>query len=263
MIFAICNNDSKKCEYFHDMLYDYMDDHKINSLIYSFVDPNTLLNEIEDGKQYDYLLLDENTTTLYSKNCWLEKLTEKTTLICLNSSPIRSDNENLFFIDTTHEVPLLEIDRILNNTLKRKMYTESLGSYFIQRSNKLYRLPVPDILYIEHEKSNNIIHMTNLTVYTERKTMNQTEQELNDRVFLRCHRAFAVNMMHVTQLTDEGFKMKNGDIVPVSKKEMSRIRERYLQFYYTDFERMDDITHKKLMAYSPRRRRSPKIAKNC
>lgn len=243
MKFAICDKDINNCIKAHDMLNDYMNDNYISSMIYSFHNPNVLFGEIEDGSFYDYLLLDDDTVSGYRYERLLKSYGEKITIIYLTSGSDMCDHDNVYYIDKSKKNVWLEVDRILQKTLKERLYFKSLGCYHLKFGGRVIRLPFSEIMYIEHLDSRNIIHMQNNYLYFERKTLTQTAAQMNDKIFLKCHRAFAVNMMYVQQFGKSSFIMKNGDVVPISRKELSFVRERFMQFYYTDYERMDGETY--------------------
>lgn len=239
MRFAICDKNMDSCSKVHDMLNDYMNDNYISSSIYSFHSPDVLFSEIEDGSFYDYLLLDTDTVSGYRYERLLERNAAAITVIYLTSVPDKPDQNNTYYIDKRTKNVCLEMDRILQKTLKQQLYQQSLGSYHIRTGGRITRLPLSEIMYIEHLESKNIIHMKNNHCYCERSTLTHTVAEIKNKLFVKCHRAFIVNMMYVRQFDNSSFIMQNGSIIPISRKELSSVRERFMQFYYTDYDRID------------------------
>ncbi len=248
MIFAICDKNIERCSYVHDMLNDYMNDNNIDIKIYSFLDSNILLNEIDDGKMFDFLIADEETID-HRNCCKCFRNNNKMTVIYVMTSPKNYKHGNFYYIEKRNDNTWFEVERILGETLIKDTYNKSLGCYCLKERNKMCRLPFSDMMYIEHVNSKNIIHMKNNTVFNERKSMSKTSNEINTSIFVKCHRAFAVNMMYVRQLSNSSFIMCNGDIIPISRNELSSVKERFMQFYYTNSDKMDKFTQESMFNY--------------
>ena len=248
MISAICDKNIERCSYVHDMLNDYMNDNNIDTKIYSFLDSNIFMNEIEDGKKFDFLIADEDTID-HRQCCKCFKNNTKMTVIYIMSCPKTDKHHNFYYIEKRNDNTWFEVDRILGETLKKDIYNNGLGCYCLKSGNILCRLPFSDIMYIEHVDSKNIIHMNNNSVFVERKTMAKMSDQINKRVFVKCHRAFAVNMMYVRQLINSSFIMINGDVIPISRNELSNVKERFIQFYYTNPDKMDNLTQDMMLNY--------------
>ena len=55
---------------------------------------------------------------------------------------------------------------------------------------------------------------------------------LKDRRFIQPHTSYAVNMSRVERLTDEGFILRGGAFVPVARKQLTAVRNAYLDFWF-------------------------------
>lgn len=60
------------------------------------------------------------------------------------------------------------------------------------------------------------------------------EPLLSDRRFLSCSRGLIVNMEHVDRLLEDGFLMDNDEKVPISRREYTQARRRYLEFSFQE-----------------------------
>ena len=97
------------------------------------------------------------------------------------------------------------------------------------------RLPIPilhkSITYIEVMNSTCTIHTSNMTVSTYR-SLGDLELELPSPPFLRCHRSYLLNMNHVDVPLERDFRLKDGSLIPISKKEKTKIKQQYFQYLW-------------------------------
>ena len=97
---------------------------------------------------------------------------------------------------------------------------------------KRIMLDYADILYIESRAKKVEIHTAgakeSIEIYA---TMEELEAQLGED-FYRCHRAYIVNMAHITEYEKDSVTLTNGDTVYVAKKkfgEFVRAYKGYLQ----------------------------------
>ena len=240
MVFAICDKNVKRCEYIHDMLNYYSYDRKLNVRVYSFFDPIVLFNKIEDGGDFDYVVIEGDTVTFREYRRLIEKRTE-TVFISMVDSPKCDYEGNVYYIENKSKESLYGIGRVIDRTLKIHHYSEAMGCYIVQKSNMLSRIRFVDILYIEHIKNDNIIHLTNGKTVTERKTITDIIEEIDKDFFVRCHRSYLVNIMYVQDIKCSHISMTNGITIPISRTVSSVIKKQYLNFYTSKVNGMNVI----------------------
>ena len=92
------------------------------------------------------------------------------------------------------------------------------------------RIPLAKILYVEmRDKAASIYTMDSLIrTYTP---MSEIEKQLGGKPFLRCHRTYIVNMLHVKDLLESDFLMRDGSRVPIRKNGMKEIRRTVSDFF--------------------------------
>lgn len=94
------------------------------------------------------------------------------------------------------------------------------------RTKKLV-LDQADILYIESRAKKVEIHTMgtpeSIEIYA---TMEELKGQLGDG-FYRCHRAYIVNMAHITEYGKDSVSLTNGDKVYVAKKKYSEFVRAY------------------------------------
>ena len=111
-----------------------------------------------------------------------------------------------------------------------KMNNKERRGLFLK--TKKLMLDQADILYIESRAKKVEIHTTganeSIEIYA---TMEELETQLGED-FYRCHRAYIVNMAHITEYEKDSVTLTNGDTVYVAKKkfgEFVRAYKGYLQ----------------------------------
>ena len=92
--------------------------------------------------------------------------------------------------------------------------------------NGLYYYPIEDIIMIEGDGSYSIMHLENKQEVVVTKKIKDFEESLEDKGFLRVHKSYLVNTMHIAQLhrDDSGYLlMSNNRKVPISPKDKEEI----------------------------------------
>lgn len=107
------------------------------------------------------------------------------------------------------------------NTKSLQVMSERLPIEVLQKS----------IIYVEVTNSLCMIHTGQGIVQTY-CSLADLERELPSPPFLRCHRSYLINMKYVDIPLDRDFQLKDGSIIPISKKNKTRIRQAYYQFLW-------------------------------
>ena len=119
------------------------------------------------------------------------------------------------------ETALLQCRRIF---LKNARYIE------VKTGGQNVRIPLVKIQYVEMRDKAASIYTTDglIRTYTP---MSQIESQLGGKPFLRCHRTYIVNMLHVADLLESDFQMRDGARVPIRKNGMKEIRRTVSDFF--------------------------------
>lgn len=73
----------------------------------------------------------------------------------------------------------------------------------IKKRNSVIQVLYSEIEYIESSNSKCILHRTDGNKYTIYKKLNDIEEEINHRAFLRCHQSYLVNMNKIESVENE------------------------------------------------------------
>lgn len=93
---------------------------------------------------------------------------------------------------------------------------------------QIYTFEIEDIYFIEADMRNVIIHLREdkLLIHV---LISDAEQILGDYSFIRVHRSFIVNAMHIKCLTKKNVVLDNGMKVDVSRYRYDEVRAAYLE----------------------------------
>lgn len=188
-----------------------------------------LLLDIESGqKHFDLFLLD---IYLPGRNGveaarHIRRLDEKAVLIFLSSSKdfYREAFDLYAFNYLIKPVCLAGLTEVLTKAADRISSPEET-LHIMSHGQKLI-LRHADIAYIDSSNHALCFHMQDGQEYTSYGKLDEIQVQLASELFVRCHKSFIVNLIHVGRLTREGFHI--GDIlIPISRTYAAGAKERY------------------------------------
>jgi DNA-binding LytR/AlgR family response regulator len=111
------------------------------------------------------------------------------------------------------------VENIRNKTIARKM--EFLEVVMKTESHKLY---YDDIMFFEKNGKYVKIYLADGVVIEPRATLNDFEEKVGNKYFLRCHRGYLVNIMKIEKYAYDELHLRNCEIpVPVGRKFKDRV----------------------------------------
>ena len=90
-------------------------------------------------------------------------------------------------------------------------------------------IPLDELQYVEIQRNDFIFHLDKRALKA-RGVMAELEQTLGGGGFYRCHRSFLVNFDRVTGVEREGFRMRCGDLVPVSPRQKEEAKRLFMDW---------------------------------
>ena len=120
-----------------------------------------------------------------------------------------------------------DIDNALDYFMEK--YAESLRSLRVRTAWEEVDIRFRDIRYIEIRNHQAILRTgeQDLTVW---KSLDELEEELRDKRFLRCHQSYLVNLEHVKALEKRSFLMDSGDLAPISRQKIQSAQRKYQEW---------------------------------
>lgn len=119
--------------------------------------------------------------------------------------------------------------KLIHETLDRILRNSGTVAYTIKIYNRIIRIPIEDILYIESQNTKCVIHCVDNVSYTIYKKLSDVEAELAGNGFLRSHRSYLVNMAAIIS-AENSFILNNGESVPIRTKNAKEIRNAYMEY---------------------------------
>ena len=91
------------------------------------------------------------------------------------------------------------------------------------------KIPLEQIQYAEVYQHSILFHLKDQTLKT-RGTMAEIECQMRGCGFYRCHRSFLVNFYYVAGVDGAGFRMRDGQLVPISPRQKNEAKQRFLEW---------------------------------
>ncbi|WMM24664.1 LytTR family DNA-binding domain-containing protein [Tissierella sp. MB52-C2] len=112
---------------------------------------------------------------------------------------------------------------------KKKIYIEE-KIILVDVEGETIRIKEKDIIYIE-AFSHSIDIYTIDKKYTTRKNIGVIEKELDEKLFIRCHRSYIVGLMHINRIGKTDIKLDNKDTIPVSRRLYSKVNMEFIRYF--------------------------------
>ena len=200
MDIAVCDDNLSDREIIRQQLSIYFSDKFIEYNIDSYENGVNLIYSIEDGEYYDIIFLDMYMDKLNGIQVAekLRNMNYKGKIIFLTVTSkyaVESyDVEASGYLVKPHDIDKISmvLDRVLSNY-------ENVHTYQIKKRNSVIQVLYSEIEYIESSNSKCILHRTDGNEYTIYKKLNDIEEEINHRAFLRCHQSYLVNMNKIIE----------------------------------------------------------------
>ena len=201
--------------------------------IQAFTGGQNLLYEAEDGKRFDLLLLDIEMPGMDGL-----ELASRLRLLLPDALLIFITSHVEFALDayelsTFRYIPKNNMDGRLEHALldaAAAIQLQQSQSYIISNQNRLERIPLKNLLYIQHVEKNSLL-VTDLPAFKVRKTLQEIYEELNPDDFLFIDRGFIVNLSHVMSVKVGCCILRDGTRLPVSQARMPVLKEHLLSFW--------------------------------
>ena len=126
-------------------------------------------------------------------------------------------------LDTEHVMRAVQKAHRALNLSKEKSFT-------VINKQGIFTIPYRDIYYVESDKRK-------LNIYGEQGLVKSINLKISDFLnyesgtyFLQCHKSYAVNLMHISQLEKYEIALKNGMKLPISQSRYMESRSEYMNY---------------------------------
>ena len=236
---AICDDSKQERQILAALFKRYQELHATPLQIHIFQNGFSLLDAIDQGKRFDITILDilmpgENGIEI-ARN--IRASGTDTEIIFLTSSPEYAVDsyevkaQNYLLKPVTEEKFLASIDSIL-----AELDEKDTASFIIYTTEKQYsRIRVSSLVYGEVTHRTITLHLADQTMISAVMTFTEFQDILKAYPdFIYPHRSYAVNMNYIQYVTKSDIILTDGQKIPLSRNNYTKISEQFLNFAYTN-----------------------------
>lgn len=236
---AICDDSKQERQILAALFKRYQELHATPLQIHIFQNGFSLLDAIDQGKRFDITILDilmpgENGIEI-ARN--IRASGTDTEIIFLTSSPEYAVDsyevkaQNYLLKPVTEEKFFASIDSIL-----AKLDEKDTASFIIYTTEKQYsRIRVSSLVYGEVTHRTITLHLADQTMISAVMTFTEFQNILKAYPdFIYPHRSYAVNMHYIQYVTKSDIILTDGQKIPLSRNNYTKISEQFLNFAYTN-----------------------------
>ena len=116
---------------------------------------------------------------------------------------------------------------VISKCLDKFIHLFSREFYYYHKGNDIISIPYNDIMYIEKNGHDVILHTTS-NVFVERISLNEISKRL-PVFFIRAHKSYIVNINKVLSLRINELFLPNNVTIPVSRSYLTNIKKKLLE----------------------------------
>ena len=236
---AICDDSKQERQILAALFKRYQELHATPLQIHIFQNGFSLLDAIDQGKRFDITILDilmpgENGIEI-ARN--IRASGTDTEIIFLTSSPEYAVDsyevkaQNYLLKPVTEEKFFASMDSILG-----ELDEKDTASFIIYTTEKQYsRIRVSSLVYGEVTHRTITLHLADQTMISAVMTFTEFQDILKAYPdFIYPHRSYAVNMNYIQYVTKSDIILTDGQKIPLSRNNYTKISEQFLNFAYTN-----------------------------
>lgn len=97
------------------------------------------------------------------------------------------------------------------------------------RDGKNYIIQQKDILYVMMDKTSAYI-FTEKHDFRSGDPLSWWEQELDERIFVRCHKSYIVNLSKIVDIEKRMIRLVGGEMIPVARRRKEELELRFMKY---------------------------------
>ena len=230
MKIEVCEDENVFSEQLVEYINEWAKSKSVFVEIFTYISAEKFLYEWEDSEDYDIVFLDIKLGKMSGMD--LAKIIRKTN----NDLPIVFATNMKEYVIKGYSVSAMQyllkpvkkddcfncLNRILQSN-KTKKY------YLLNDLEKTVKIPTSDIIYIRMF-SHTATMVTSAKEYEFRKTISQLLADLDDKLFVKCHKSYIINIRHVESVSKNYAVMSNGEEIPLSKDSAIEINDMFIKY---------------------------------
>ena len=244
---GICDDETLLLDEIKKITDDCLQKQQTFSVLSTYTDGKTLLYDIQDGKHFDLLLLDIEMPDVSGM-----ELAQRIHNLLPDALMIFVTAHYKYAVDAYalhifRYIPKNQLITRLPHALKDAislLEIQSTDSYIISSQNRLERIPLKEILFIEKDGKNAIFHTTmtrnraedqteNQSAPTKRirKTLTEIFEELHSEEFYFIERGFIVNLRHVAGISHTDCILTDQTHLPISQSRLPEFKKKLNRYW--------------------------------
>lgn len=233
---GICDDSAEDIRILSEALYAY--DHSFQ--ISPYTDGESLLEDFWDHKiLFDILFMD-----IYMPSLNGIEIADKIRTCMKDIKIIFISSSNEHYPEAYDVFAFNYMVKPLNPEKLNRILDQALTAIITERHHQIsfsykgitYRVFCRDILYIESRDKTIFFHMVNKKTLQCYAKLDDILKQLPEDVFTRCHQSFAVNIFHVTEMSDNHFRIDSA-VVSISRKYHNTAKDKYFSYLFTHMNR--------------------------
>jgi len=236
MRIAICEDLQKDRDRLTDLISDYINANGLEAEIDMFTSGEALLEAFLPGKYqmlFQDVYLDRNGINGVQATEKIRETDSEVSIIFTTTNseigPASYDVSAAYYI-----IKPVEKDNLRKAMDKCRVQLDRYAKTIEVTVNRQpTKIRLRDICYVEVFRHNTLLHMTTGEVKTS-AAFSELSQILSGGSFLLCHRSFIVNFVHVANMQDKDFIMKNGVRVPISNTYLDEAKKTFQAYFWED-----------------------------
>ena len=230
MKIAICEDEDKYAEQLIEYINEWAASKDITAKIFAHITAERFLHEWEDSEDYDMIFLDIKMGAMSGMD--LAKIIRRTNahVPIVFATSMKGQVLQGYTVSAMQfllkPVRKEDVFACLNKTLQ-------LGTtkkfFLLNDLEKTFKIPHEDILYVEM-LSHNATMTTTKQEYTFRKTITAILEELDDDLFVKCHKSYIINIRHIEAVSKTYVIMSNDAEIPLSRNISKEINDKFMKY---------------------------------
>lgn len=231
---AVCDDSEQDIAYVSQGLERYAAKKHVEFDVRTFLKPEALLYELSDGKIPQIFILDVSMPgmdgfTLAEK---IREVTSSSILIFLTSHADMAIHG--YKVNALRYLVKLNMEQYMEEAMDSAIKELALAdkqSVLLHRYNDLFLIPYKELIYVTRVSRALKIATVFNGELTDSRGITEFFNVLNDNRFLFIDRGCFVNIDFIYQLVDYDLKLKNGEVLSVSRRMLQSVKQKVLEYW--------------------------------
>lgn len=192
-----------------------------------FDDPNNFDNH----EQFEAIFVDCNENNDYHQlsQSWFKSHHCHIILIVDEKLKQSEFNHLIYTMTLSKENYTLKFESIIDSVLD-SLYLNNSVQNFMTTDNKIQRIPLQNILFVEHHQRYTLVHTINQELFKMKIPLCQFLDAYNTYHLCAINKGLVVNWMHIKNLNNKQVFLCNGESLNIASRRLKEIRNSFL-FY--------------------------------